>query len=157
MSGSGRSTTTRDWSSSRVKLKRYCGEAKCKRQCCYLRFTKQHRLFLVSFVLESINTLRFDQFLITYVTSKSLYRYSAPLMRGFCEQAPPYITELIRPYSFSRGMKFNSFNLFSVSRACLKTGGNCAFQTVAPKLTNARVCWRSQWKALKRTETLLFN
>ena len=57
--------------------------------------------------------------------------------RALHGQAPAYICDLLRPYSPSRSLRSSDQGLLVVPRARLKTKGDRAFQTVAPKLWNA--------------------
>uniref|UniRef100_A0A672HD57 Reverse transcriptase domain-containing protein n=1 Tax=Salarias fasciatus TaxID=181472 RepID=A0A672HD57_SALFA len=50
--------------------------------------------------------------------------------------APDYLTELLTPYSTSRHLRSTEMNTLSVPRTKVRTMGDRAFQTAAPKLWN---------------------
>ena len=59
------------------------------------------------------------------------------VFRALHEQAPSYITELLRPYSPIRSLRSSDQKLLMVPRTRFKTRGDCSFQACAPRLWNA--------------------
>lgn len=57
--------------------------------------------------------------------------------RALHGQAPPYISDLIFPYSSGRSLRSSDRHLLAVPRSRLKTKGDRAFQVAAPRLWNA--------------------
>ena len=48
--------------------------------------------------------------------------------------APPYISEIIHPYSTSRPLRSSDLGLLFIPRSVLKSKGDCAFAVRAPSL-----------------------
>uniref|UniRef100_A0A8C6PYD4 Reverse transcriptase domain-containing protein n=1 Tax=Nothobranchius furzeri TaxID=105023 RepID=A0A8C6PYD4_NOTFU len=57
--------------------------------------------------------------------------------RALNNQAPSYLSELLSPHTTSRNLRSTSENLLAVPRTRLKTKGDRAFQTIAPRLWNS--------------------
>uniref|UniRef100_A0A8C6W155 deoxyribonuclease II n=1 Tax=Nothobranchius furzeri TaxID=105023 RepID=A0A8C6W155_NOTFU len=57
--------------------------------------------------------------------------------RALNNQAPSYLSELLSPHITSRNLRSTSENLLAVPRTRLKTKGDRAFQTIAPRLWNS--------------------
>ncbi len=64
---------------------------------------------------------------------QNLAQNSHPLLPKFAWPGPTYVSELLYPDTPAHYLRSGSLNLLSVSRTCLKTHGDQAFQSVAPK------------------------
>ena len=56
--------------------------------------------------------------------------------RALHGQAPPYISDLIQPYTPARALRSVDQNLLMVPRTCFGTRGDRSFHAVAPRLWN---------------------
>lgn len=90
--------------------------------------TRTNRRQHITLILKSLHWLpikyRID-FKILILTFRALHG-----------QAPPYIADLIQPYSSARSLRSAGQNLLMVPRTRFKTRGDRSFQAVAPKLWN---------------------
>uniref|UniRef100_A0A8C6LAX3 Reverse transcriptase domain-containing protein n=1 Tax=Nothobranchius furzeri TaxID=105023 RepID=A0A8C6LAX3_NOTFU len=91
--------------------------------------TKSSRRAHITPVLQSLHWLPVEyriQFKVLVLTYRALNN-----------QAPSYLSELLSPHTTSRNLRSTSENLLAVPRTRLKTKGNRAFQTIAPRLWNS--------------------
>ena len=58
----------------------------------------------------------------------------SPVLHGL---APPYISELLHPYSTSRPLRSSDLGLLFIPRSLLKSKGDCALAVRAPSLWNS--------------------
>ena len=75
--------------------------------------------------------------------------------------APPYLCELIKPYTNARHLRSSSMNLLHVPKTRTKTFGDRAFSVAAPVLWNALPASVRSIDSVnvfkKRLKTILFN
>uniref|UniRef100_A0A8C6NUT7 HECT-type E3 ubiquitin transferase n=1 Tax=Nothobranchius furzeri TaxID=105023 RepID=A0A8C6NUT7_NOTFU len=115
-----------------VSLQGVC-ECVCMCVLVYITFSLQwlgsSRRAHITPVLQSLRWLPVEyriQFKVLVLTYRALNN-----------QAPSYLSELLSPHTTSLNLRSTSENLLAVPRTRLKTKGDRAFQTIAPRLWNS--------------------
>ena len=90
--------------------------------------TRSNRRTHISPILKALHWLP--------VSSRINFKILVLTFRAIHGQAPPYISDLIQPYTPARALRSVDQNLLMVPRTRFRTRGDRSFQAVAPRLWN---------------------
>lgn len=90
--------------------------------------TRSNRRTHISPILKALHWLP--------VSSRINFKILVLTFRALHGQAPPYISDLIQPYTPARALRSVDQNLLMVPRTRFRTRGDRSFQAVAPRLWN---------------------